>query len=127
MAHYSTEQKQYIEALEKAINQAKELKANGGFVAAGWGGDTYYCYVGKDNGYKGSCFFPMTSKAVVFGTEKEAQEHCYSGYRNGNGKGDMLELHPETAESFFAKVQDHYEKSLKWAVDMWNEMEEKRK
>lgn len=120
MAQYSTEQKQYIEALEKAINQAKDLKENSGFVAAGWGGETYYCYVGEGNGYQGGCFFPMTSKAVVFGTEKEAQDHCYTGYRNGNGKGDLLELHPVKASEFFEKVRDHYQKQLDWAVDMWN-------
>ena len=120
MAQYSTEQKQYIEALEKAINQAKDLKENSGFVAAGWGGETYYCYVGEGNGYQGGCFFPMTSKAVVFGTEKEAQDHCYTGYRNGNGKGDLLELHPVKASEFFEKVRDHYQKQLDWAMDMWN-------
>ena len=120
MAQYSTEQKQYIEALEKAINQAQDLKGNSGFVTAGWGGETYYCYVGEGSGYQGGCFFPMTSKAVVFGTEKEAQDHCYTGYRNGNGKGDLLELHPVKASEFFEKVRDHYQKQLDWAVDMWN-------
>lgn len=120
MAHYSTKQKQYIEALEKAINQAKELKTNGGFVAAGWGGDTYYCYVGDGKGFEGSPFFPMTGNAVVFGTEKEAQDHCYTGYRNGNGKGDLLEMHPVKASEFFEKVSDDYQRQLDWSLDMWN-------
>lgn len=127
MAQYSTEQKQYIEALEKAINQAKELKANGGFVAAGWGGETYYCYVGEGKGYQGGCFFPMTSKAVVFDTEKEAQEHCYTGYRNGNGKGDLLELHPVKAADFFDKCLAHNERSLNWALEMWDEFANTKK
>ncbi len=118
--NYSKEQQDYIGAMKKAIIKADELKGSTGYVVAGFGGETYYCYVGEGNGYQGSCFFPMTVKAVVFGTEQEAQDHCYTGFRNGGGKGDLLDLHPVKASEFFDKVQDHYQKQLNWAVDMWN-------
>ena len=117
---YSKEQKEYISAMRKAIEQSKELKKSTGWVVAGFGGETYYCYVGEGNGYQGSCFFPMTVSAIVFDTEKEAQDHCFTGYRNGNGKGDLLDLHPVKASEFFESVRDHYQKQLDWAVDMWN-------
>ena len=87
---YSKEQKEYISAMRKAIEQSKELKKSTGWVVAGFGGETYYCYVGEGNGYQGSCFYPMTNRAVVFDTEKEAQDHCYTGFRNGNGKTIFL-------------------------------------
>ena len=120
MAQYSTEQRRYIEAITKAIKECEELKASEGYVVAGWGGDTYYCYVGDGKGFEGSPFFPMTGNAVVFDTEKEAQDHCYTGYRNGNGKGDLLEMHPVKASEFFEKVRDDYQRHLDWSMDMWN-------
>ena len=124
---YSKEQKEYISAMRKAIEQSrkaieqsKELKKSTGWVVAGFGGETYYCYVGEGNGYQGSCFYPMTNRAVVFDTEKEAQDHCYTGFRNGNGKGDLLKLYPVKASDYFAKVEDDLERQLGWAMDMWN-------
>ena len=71
---YSKEQQEYIDGMEKAISKAKELKASEGYVVAGFGGDTYYCYVGDGRGFQGSCFFPACVDAVVFDTEKEAQD-----------------------------------------------------
>ena len=124
---YSTEQRHYINMMEKDIEKAKQLQKSTGFVVAGWGGDTYYCYVGEGNGYKGSSFFPMTTKAIIFDTEKEAQDHCYEGYRNGNGKGDLLDLHPVKASDFFEKCLAHQEKSLNWALEMWDEFANTRK
>lgn len=117
---YSKEQKEYISAMRKAIEQSKELKKSTGWVVAGFGGETYYCYVGEGNGYQGSCFYPMTNRAVVFDTEKEAQDHCYTGFRNCNGKGDLLKLYPVKASDYFAKVEDDLERQLGWAMDMWN-------
>ncbi len=114
---YSKEQKEYISAMRKAIEQSKELKKSTGWVVAGFGGETYYCYVGEGNGYQGSCFYPMTNRAVVFDTEKEAQDHCYTGFRNGNG--DLLDLHPVKASEFFAQRAESIQKSLDWALDMW--------
>ncbi len=114
---YSKEQKEYISAMRKAIEQSKELKKSTGWVVAGFGGETYYCYVGEGNGYQGSCFYPMTNRAVVFDTEKEAQDHCYTGFRNGNG--DLLDLHPVKASEFFTQRADELQKSLDWALDMW--------
>ena len=117
---YSKEQQDYIDAMRKAITKADELKGSTGYVVAGFGGDCYYCYVGLGKGYKGSCFFPATVDAVVFDTEKEAQDHCYTGFRNGNGKGDLLKLYPVKASDYFAKVEDDLERQLGWAMDMWN-------
>ena len=117
---YSKEQQDYIDAMRKAITKADELKGSTGYVVAGFGGDCYYCYVGLGKGYKGSCFFPMTVSAIVFDTEKEAQDHCFTGYRNGNGKGDLLDLHPVKASEFFEKVRDDYQRQLDWSLDMWN-------
>ena len=122
---YSKEQQEYIDGMENAISRAKELKASEGYVVAGFGGDTYYCYVGDGNGYKGSCFFPMTTKAVIFDTEKEAQDHCYKGYRNGNG--DLLDLHPVKASEYFEERAESLQKSLDWAVEMWDEFANTRK
>ena len=117
---YSKEQQDYIDAMKKAITKAEELKGSTGYVAAGFGGDCYYCYVGFGKGYNGSCFFPASVDAVVFDTEKDAQDHCYTGFRNGNGKGDLLKLYPVKASDYFAKVEDDLERQLGWAMDMWN-------
>lgn len=117
---YSKEQQEYIDGMEKAIRKAKELKKSNGWVVAGFGGDTYYCYVGDGRGFQGSCFFPACVDAVVFDTEKEAQDHCYTGFRNGGGKGDLLKLYPVKASDYFAKVEDDLERQLGWAMDMWN-------
>lgn len=116
---YFKEQQDYIDAMKKAITKAEELKGSTGYVAAGFGGDCYYCYVGFGKGYNGSCFFPASVDAVVFDTEKDAQDHCYTGFRNGNGKGDLLDLHPVKASEFFAQRADELQKSLDWALDMW--------
>ena len=117
---YSKEQMEYIEAMEESIRKAKELKKSTGWVVAGFGGETYYCYVGEGNGYQGSCFYPMTNRAVVFDTEKEAQDHCYTGFRNGGGKGDLLELHPVKASEYFGERAESIQKSLDWAKEMWS-------
>lgn len=124
---YSKPQREFIEATKQGIAKAKELKASEGYVVAGFGGDTYYCYVGDGNGFDGSCFFPMTVSAIVFDTEKEAQDHCFTGYRNGNGKGDLLDLHPVKASDYFEKCLAHQEKSLNWALEMWDEFANTRK
>ena len=118
---YSKEQMEYIEAMEESIRKAKELKKSNGWVVAGFAGDTYYCYVGERKGFNGSSpFFPMSVSAVVFSTEKQAQDHCYTGWRNGNGKGDLLDLHPVKASEYFDKVIESSEKSLSWAKEMWS-------
>ena len=117
---YSKEQQEYIDGMENAISRAKELKASEGYVVAGFGGDTYYCYVGDGRGFQGSCFFPACVDAVVFDTEKEAKDHCYTGFRNGGGKGDLLELHPVKASEYFGERAESIQKSLNWAKDMWN-------
>ena len=51
---YSKPQREFIEATKQGIAKAKELKASEGYVVAGFGGDTYYCYVGDGNGFDGS-------------------------------------------------------------------------
>lgn len=117
---YSTEQQDFIKAMRRDIARARMLQASDTYVVAGYGGETYYCYVGEGNGYQGSPFFPMTTKVVCFGTEKEAQAHCYTGYRNGNGNGDLLDLHPVKASEYFTKVADSLQKQLDLAIDMWN-------
>ena len=119
MAQLSCSKEDYIHAMKKAIAKAEELKGSTGYVVAGFGGDCYYCYVGLGKGYKGSCFFPATVNAVIFDTEKDAQDHCYTGFRNGNGKGDLLVLHPVKASEFFAQRADELQKSVDWALDKW--------
>ena len=43
--NYSTEQRNYINMMEKDIDKARQLSKSAGFVVAGWGGDTYYCSI----------------------------------------------------------------------------------
>ena len=120
MAQYSTEQQAYIKAMRGDILKTRMLSGTDCYVVAGFGGDTYYCYVGEGKGYQGSPFFPATTRAICFGNEYEAKKHCYTGYRNGNGKGDLLDLHPVKASEFFTKIADDQQKQLDWAIDMWN-------
>lgn len=123
----SKEQKEYVESIREAISKAQRLSTSTGYVVAGWGGDTYYCFVGEGKGYDGSCLFPMCINALVFDTVKEAEDHCYTGFRNGNGKGDLILLFPEKASDYFNKVHDHYERALNWALDMWEKKVGKNK
>ena len=90
----------------------------GCYVLAGYGGDTYYSYVGKGNGYKGADLFPVCSYPHVFHTEEEAKKAVSGTYWNGNG--DIIDLEAIPARDYFTKLYDDLKSLMETFFDIIN-------
>ena len=104
-------QQEYVERLQQRLNELAKKFNEQGYVAAGYGGDTYYCFVGQGNGFNGAALLPMSSHPKIFDTYKDAEYMAYNGiYRNGHN--EVIELEVIKAGDYFLKIHAMVERGL---------------
>ena len=100
--------------IEKLQQRREELAAKfnaKGFVVAGYGGDTYYAFIGEGNGFQGAALAPMAHNPVIFDTIGEARREAINGiYRNGND--EVINLKVISASLYFREIYKMLQKSI---------------
>lgn len=105
------QQKKFLKQLQERQEYLRSMFGTEGFVVAGYGGDTYYAYVGVGNGFNGAALLPISSKPVVFDTLKDARKEAVNGfYRNGHN--DLIVLRAVKADTYFRRIYEIFEKNL---------------
>ena len=96
-------QQEYVDRLrERQAQLVKKFKTKG-YVVAGYGGDVYYCYVGKGKGFNGAALVPQGQRPHIFSIRKDAYREAHNGtYRNGHGK--VIELRVVDAGAYFRYI-----------------------
>ena len=104
-------QQEYIERLQQKQNKLSEKLNATGYALAGYGGDTYYCFVGPGRGFNGAALVPMSKYPKIFDTYKDAENEAYNGiYLNGYYEEIGLEV--IKAGAYFRKIHAMIEKDL---------------
>lgn len=103
---------------ENLASVEKKLQSEG-YVVAGYGGNTYYGYVGEGNGFQGAALTPVTSRPVIFNSRKAAERVANDGtYRNGGG--DVIALEVVEAATYFRSVYDSIKEGIKLMEDVFS-------
>lgn len=111
-------QQEYIERLQQKQNELSKKFNATGYVVAGYGGDTYYCFVGPGRGFNGAALAPMSRCPKIFDTYGVARYEAYNGiYRNG--RNEVIELEVINAGEYFHKIHALIEKHLQTFKDMF--------
>lgn len=80
-------QQEFIEKLQKKLDELQERFNEQGYVAAGYGGNTYYCFVGAGRGFNGAALVPLSTYPKIFDTYQGAKCEAYNGiYMNGRNE-----------------------------------------
>ena len=105
-------QQEYIEKLRQMQEQlVKKFNAKG-YVVAGYGGDVYYCFVGKGRGFNGAALEPQSGRPRIFSTRDEAYYEAHNGtYKNGHGK--IIELRVVDAGAYFRYIHCLIERCIR--------------
>lgn len=104
-------QQEFIEKLQQRQNELLEKFDATGYVVAGYGGNTYYCFVGENHGYNGAAIAPMSVHPKIFDTYHDAECKAYSDIYM-NGRNDIIELEVIAAGTYFRRVHTMMERSL---------------
>ena len=110
-------QLEYIERLQQRLDKLAKRFNEQGYVAAGYGGDTYYCFVGKGHGFNGATLLPMSSNPKIFDTYQDAKCEAYYGIYK-NGRNDIIELEVIKAGAYFRIIHTIIERSLQTLKEM---------
>lgn len=110
-------QQEYIERLQQRLNELAKRFNEQGYVAAGYGGDTYYCFVGKGHGFNGAALLPMSSHPKIFDTYKDAECVAYDGIYM-NGRNEVIELEIIEAGDYFRRIHTMVERGLQTLKEM---------
>lgn len=106
-----------VEQLESAKAAIGEKLGSKGYIVAGYGGDTYYAFVGEGKGFQGAALTPVSGNPVIFDTEKAAKYEANNGtYRNG--RGDVVILKVVEASAYFAKIYADLEKNIELVKEL---------
>ena len=103
-------QQEFIERLQQRQNELLEKFDATGYVVAGYGGDTYYCYIGEGNGFNGAALAPMSGHPKIFDAYQDAECKAYNIYMNG--RNDIVELDVITAGTYFRRIHAMIERLL---------------
>lgn len=104
-------QHEYIERLQQRQNELLEKFNATGYVVAGYGGETYYCFVGEGHGFNGAALSPISRHPKIFDTYKDAEYVAYNGIYM-NGRNDIIELEVIKAGAYFRRVHTIIERAL---------------
>lgn len=105
-------QQEYIERLRERQAELVKKFDTKGYVVAGFGGDVYYCYVGKYIGFNGAALVPQGRRPHIFSTREEAYREAHNGtYRNGHGK--VIELRVVDAGAYFRYIHCLIERGIR--------------
>ena len=115
-----------IKHQEKILNdlreRQKELEGKfsaKGFVVAGYGGDTYYAYIGEGRGFGGAALAPISWKPVIFDTQEAARKEAYNGtYRNG--ANELIRLKVIGASHYFRTIHGIIEKNIRMIKEQFD-------
>lgn len=111
------QRKSVIEQLNNVKEVVSEKMSKPGYVVAGYGGDTYYAYVGSGRGYEGAALTPVSYSPVIFNSQRAAQREANNGtYRNG--RGELIRLEVVEASEYFAKVLESINKNIKFIQNL---------
>lgn len=103
-------QQEYIERLRERQAQLVKKFDTKGYVVAGFGGDVYYCYVGK--GFNGAALVPQGQRPHIFSVKKDAYREAHNGtYRNGHG--NIIELRVVDAGAYFRYIHCLIERGMR--------------
>ena len=106
--------KQLQGLLEKLQQRKEELAAKcnaKGYVVAGYGGETYYAFIGEGKGFQGAALSPMSHNPVIFDTIEAARKEVYNGtYRNG--ADEVIKLKVIGASHHFRTVYGMLQKNI---------------
>ena len=110
-------QLEYIERLEQKQSELLKKFNATGYVVAGYGGDTYYCFVGTGRGFNGAALVPMSKYPKIFDTYQDAKrEACYGIYKNG--RNDVIKLEVVKAGVYFRRIHTIIEQGLQTLKEM---------
>ena len=110
-------QLEYIERLEQKQNELSKKFNATGYVVAGYGGNTYYCFVGPGRGFNGAALVPMSKYPKIFDTYQDAKREAYNGIYK-NGRNDVIELEVIEAGAYFCRIHAIIEQSLQTLKEM---------
>lgn len=110
-------QLEFIERLQLKQNELQERFNEQGYVVAGYGGDTYYCFVGPGHGFNGAALVPMSKYPVIFDAYQDAKCEAFNGiYKNGHN--EVIELKVIKAGAYFRKIHTIIERNLQGLKEM---------
>ena len=104
-------QQEFIEKLQQRLSELLEKFDATGYVVAGYGGNTYYCFVGEGKGFEGAAVAPMSGHPKIFDTYHDAECKAYN-YIYMNGRNDIIELEVITAGTYFRRIHTMIERLL---------------
>ena len=105
-------QQEYIEKLRQRQEQLIKKFDAKGYVVAGYGGDVYYCYVGKGRGFNGAALAPQSGRPHIFSMREDAYREAHNGtYKNGHGK--VIELRVVDAGAYFRYIHCLIERCIR--------------
>lgn len=110
-------QQEFIEKLQQRQNELLEKFDATGYVVAGYGGNTYYCFVGENHGFNGAALAPMSGHPKIFDTYHDAECKAYNNIYM-NGRNDIIELEVITAGTYFRRIHSMIERSLQNFKDL---------
>lgn len=109
--------KALIEQLRSSQETIGRKRESEGYVVAGYGGDTYYSFVGEGRGYEGAAITPVSSTPVIFNSRRAAQREADNGtYRNG--RGDIVKLEVVKAADYFTKLYEDLQKNIDFITNL---------
>ena len=110
-------QQECIERLQQRQDELLEKFNETGYVVAGHGGNTYYCFVGKGHGYNGAALSPISRHPKIFDTYQDAAREAYNCIYM-NGRNDIIELEVIKAGAYFRKIHSDIERNLQAIKEM---------
>ena len=102
---------EFIEKIQQRQNELLEKFNAAGYVVAGYGGNTYYCFVGEGHGFNGAAIAPMSMHPKIFDTYQDAACKAYNCIYM-NGRNDVIELEVIKAGAYFRRVHAMIEQNL---------------
>ena len=102
---------EFIEKIQQRQNELLEKFNATGYVVAGYGGDTYYCFVGEGHGFNGAAIAPMSMHPKIFDTCQDAECKAYN-FTYMNGRNDVIGLEVINAGAYFRRIHTIIERDL---------------
>lgn len=107
-----------LEQLNSRLDKIEAKLGKEGFVVAGFGGDTYYAFVGLGRGFQGAALTPISINPVIFSSEQAAQREANNGIYK-NGMGDVIDLQVKKASEYFSYLHRQTRETLEYMKEMF--------
>ena len=111
-------QQEFIEKLQQRQNELLEKFDATGYVVAGYGGGTYYGFVGEGHGFNGAALATMSGHPKIFDAYKDAECKAYN-YIYMNGRNDIIELEVIAAGTYFRRIHTMIGRCLQTFKDLF--------